>query len=56
MLEEAKAEVASLVLNGKKSLESEKIKMVEEAKKEIVTLAMSATEKLLSSKQDLNNL
>jgi len=56
MLEEAKDEVALLVENGKKTLEAEKVKMVEEAKKEIVTLAMLATEKLISSKQDLNNL
>ena len=56
MLDDAKAEVASLIANGKKTLEAEKIKMVEEAKKEIVNLAMSATEKLIKSKQDLNNL
>lgn len=56
MLEEAKIEVASVIENGKKTLQSEKIKMVEEAKKEIVNLAMEATEKLLSSKQDFNNL
>src|SRR3989344_688865 len=56
MLEEAKDEVALLVENGKKTLEAEKVKMVEEAKKEIVSLAMLATEKLISSKQDLNNL
>ncbi len=56
MLEDAKAEVVSIIENGKKSLQFEKLKMVEEAKKEIVTLAMKATEKLLLSKQDLNNL
>ena len=56
MLEEAKDEVALLVENGKKTLEAEKVKMVEEAKKEIVNLAMLATEKLISNKQDLNNL
>ncbi|MDO8659237.1 MAG: F0F1 ATP synthase subunit B [Candidatus Parcubacteria bacterium] len=56
MLEEAKAEVAGIIENGKKTLENEKTKMVEEAKKEIVSLAMLATEKLLSNKQDLNNL
>ncbi len=56
MLDDAKAEVASLISNGKKILEAEKMKMVEEAKKEIVNLAMSATEKLIKSKQDLNNL
>jgi F-type H+-transporting ATPase subunit b len=56
MLEEAKAEVAVVIENGKKMLEADKVKMVEEAKKEIVTLAMLATEKLISSKQDLNNL
>ncbi|MFA6520339.1 MAG: F0F1 ATP synthase subunit B [Candidatus Paceibacterota bacterium] len=56
MLEEAKDEVAVIIANGKKTLEAEKLKMVEEAKKEIVTLTMLATEKLISSKQDLNNL
>jgi F-type H+-transporting ATPase subunit b len=56
MLEEAKNEVQRIIENGKKSLQSEKVKMVEEAKKEIVTLAMLATEKLIKSKQDLNNL
>lgn len=56
MLEDAKKEVSTIIENGKKVLEVEKVKMVEEAKKEIITLAMLATEKLLSSKQDLNNL
>jgi len=56
MLEDAKKEVALVVENGKKTLEVEKVKMVEDAKKEIVNLAMLATEKLISSKQDLNNL
>jgi F-type H+-transporting ATPase subunit b len=56
MLEEAKKEVAVVVENGKKILEVEKIKMVGEAKNEIVSLTMLATEKLISSKKDLNNL
>ncbi len=56
MIEEAKKEVEGIIVNGKKMLEVDKIKMVEEAKKEIVSLTMLATEKLLSSKQDLNNL
>ena len=56
MLEEAKKEVTGTIENGKKALEAEKVKMVEEAKKEIILLAMQATEKLISSKQDLNNL
>jgi len=56
MLEEAKKEVAGTIENGKKTLEAEKVKMVEEAKKEIISLAMQATEKLISSKQDLNKL
>lgn len=56
MLEKAKQEVATTIENGKKTLEIEKAKIVEEAKKEIVSLTMVATEKLLSSKQDLNNL
>jgi F-type H+-transporting ATPase subunit b len=56
MLEDAKSEVASLIANGKKSLEAEKVKMVEEAKKEIVSLAMTATEKLMSSKKELNEI
>lgn len=56
MLEEAKNEVSTIIANGKKTLEAEKAKMVEEAKSEIVSLAMAATEKLIKSKQDLNNL
>jgi len=56
MLEEAKNEVKGIIESGKKSLETEKTKMVEDAKKEIVALAMKATEKLISSKQDVNNL
>jgi len=56
MLEDAKKEVAGVIENGKKMLEAEKIKMVGEAKNEIVSLTMLATEKLISSKQDLNNL
>src|SRR3989344_3670592 len=56
MLEDAKKEVAGVIENGKKILEAEKVKMVGETKKEIVILAMQATEKLISSKQDLNSL
>jgi F-type H+-transporting ATPase subunit b len=56
MMEDAKKEVDSLIANGKKMLEAEKLKMVEDAKKEIVTLTMLATEKLIKSKQDVNNL
>ena len=56
MLEEAKKETTTIIENGKKMLEAEKTKMVEDAKKDIVNLAMLATEKLLSTKQDLNNL
>lgn len=56
MLEEAKNEVAVVIEKGKKMLEAEKVKMVEEAKKEIVALAMLTTEKLISNKQDLNDL
>jgi F-type H+-transporting ATPase subunit b len=56
MIEEGKNEVKIIIESGKKSLEMEKVKMVEEAKKEIVALAMKATEKLMSTKQDLNNL
>lgn len=56
MLEKAKNEVIIVIENGKKVLEVEKVKIVEEAKKEIVSLTMLATEKLISSKKDLNNL
>lgn len=56
MIEKARAEVETMIANGKKSLEAEKAKVMDEAKKEIVALAMSATEKIISSKQDLNNL
>jgi F-type H+-transporting ATPase subunit b len=56
MLEEAKKEADGIIANGKKILEADKIKILEEAKKEIVSLTMLAAEKLISSKQDLNNL
>lgn len=56
MLEEAKVEVGKVVESGRKSLEADKVKMVEEAKKEIASIAMLAAEKILSQKQDLNNL
>jgi F-type H+-transporting ATPase subunit b len=56
MQEEAEKKVKEILDNGKKTLEAEKVKMVEEARKEIVTLTMAATEKVLSSKQDLNSL
>jgi len=56
MIENAKIEVASILENGKKSLQVEKTKIVEEANKEIVSVSMLATEKLMSSKKDLNNL
>ncbi len=56
MIEEGKNEMKMIIENGKKSLEAEKIKMVEDAKKDIVALAMKASEKIMSSKQDLNNL
>ena len=56
MLEEAKKEVDTLIANGRKTLEADKIKIVEEAKKDIATLATLASEKILSSKPDLNNL
>ncbi len=56
MLEDAKKEVTVIIENGKKSLEAEKGKVMEDAKKEIVALAMAATEKIISSKQELNSL
>ena len=56
MLEKAKKEVSATIENGKKMLEAEKTKMVGEAKNEIINLAMQATEKLMKSKQDINNL
>ena len=56
MLEDAKKEVSATIENGKKILEAEKTKMVDEAKNEIINLAMQATEKLMKSKQDINNL
>jgi len=56
MIAEAKVEVGNIIESGKKTLEVEKVKMVAEAKKEIVFLAMLATEKLVSSKKDLNDL
>lgn len=56
MLEEAKKEVAATLENGKKILEAEKAKMIGDARNEIISLAMQATEKLMKSKQDINNL
>jgi F0F1-type ATP synthase membrane subunit b/b' len=56
MLEETRVSVTELVEKGKKTLEAEKMKMVEEAKAEIVKLAMLATEKLISTKQNINDL
>ncbi|MFA5778413.1 MAG: F0F1 ATP synthase subunit B [Candidatus Paceibacterota bacterium] len=56
MLEEAKKEVATTIENGKKMLEVEKNKMMSDVKNEIINLAMQATEKLIKSKQDINNL
>ncbi|HEV7423690.1 MAG TPA: ATP synthase F0 subunit B [Candidatus Paceibacterota bacterium] len=56
MLEDAKKEVATMIESSRKTLETEKVKIVEDAKREIVTLAMQATEKLISSKPDLNSL
>ena len=56
MMEDAKKEVATIIENGKKTMEAEKVKIMEEAKKEIVALSMLATEKIISSKQNLNNL
>jgi F0F1-type ATP synthase membrane subunit b/b' len=49
MMEKAKAEVETMISNGKKMLESEKNKMVEEAKAEIVSIVVKATEKLLET-------
>ncbi|KKU50405.1 MAG: ATP synthase subunit b [Parcubacteria group bacterium GW2011_GWA1_47_10] len=56
MIEEAKKEVDGIIANGRKTLEADKVKIVEEAKKDIATIAMLASEKILSSKPDLNNL
>ena len=56
MIENAKKEAKEIIESTKKSLEAEKIKTVEEARKDITTLAMKAVEKLIASKQDLNNL
>jgi F-type H+-transporting ATPase subunit b len=56
MLDDAKKQVAEIIENGRKTLESEKAQMVEEAKKDITTLATLAAEKILASRQDLNNI
>ena len=55
-LERIKADNDEWIKNRTKQMEVEKVKMVEEAKGEVVNLAIIATEKLLSSKKDLNNL
>jgi F-type H+-transporting ATPase subunit b len=52
MLALASRDVEIMITNGKKTLESEKNKMVEEAKGEIVSLVVKATEKLLESHDD----
>ena len=44
---QAKTDVDHMIASGKKTLESEKAKMVEEAKSEIVSLVVAATEKVL---------
>ncbi len=56
MLEQSRQEVAVMIDNGKKNLEAEKAKIMEDAKKEIISLAMMATEKLISTKGNVNNL
>ena len=56
MIETAKVQAEGIIANGKKMLEAEKVRIVEEAKKDITSLSMLATEKLIKSKQDLNNL
>ncbi|OGI81802.1 ATP synthase F0 subunit B [Candidatus Nomurabacteria bacterium RIFCSPLOWO2_02_FULL_44_12] len=56
MIEEAKQEVATIIVSGRRTLEMDKIKIVADAKKEIVELTMLTTEKLLKSKQNLNDL
>lgn len=50
MLEEARGQVSSMIDNGKKMLETEKVKMVGDARKEIINLTMLATEKLIGDK------
>ncbi len=50
MLESAKAEVAGMLAQGKKTLDAEKEKMMTELKNEVAGLAMAATEKILAEK------
>jgi len=50
LIEEGKAEFASIIESGKKSLQVEKIKIVEDARKDIVSLATLAAEKIMESK------
>ena len=56
MIEDAKAEVESIIASGRKTLEADKVKIVEEARKEIIDLAVIATDKLISSKPDLDKI
>lgn len=56
LLEKARLDVATMIENGKKNLEAEKAKIMEDAKKEIVSLGMLATEKIISKKENINDL
>jgi F-type H+-transporting ATPase subunit b len=56
LLEKARLDVATMIENGKKNLEAEKAKIMEDTKKEIVSLAMLATEKIISKKENINDL
>lgn len=55
-LDKIKADNDEWTKKRTEQMEIDKKTLIESAKKEIVTLAMQATEKLISSKQDLNNL
>src|SRR3989344_1440310 len=56
VLAKARIEANKIFQEGQKEAEIKKASMLENAKTEIVNLTMLATEKLISSKQDLNNL
>ena len=55
-MEEIKADTEEWQKNRVKQMEIDKKNLVESVKDEVTKLAMLATEKILSSKKDLNNL
>ena len=55
-LEKIKADNDEWMKKRQKQLEADKIALVESAKSEVMSIAMLAAEKIIKSKQDMNNL